>query len=146
MKLLSTAWRYNPKANLTNEVRFGFNWAPFDLPRGAGHPEVLLAATSGSLILPAASPTRSTTSARQGRNTDTYHFADNANWVHTGTPCLLRSQAQVARIEQYNDAGITPTYTLGTGSGNTRLTAPHSRDQRQDLRLRTACSPRWPVT
>ena len=29
----------------------------------------------------------------------------------------------MTRIEQYNDAGITPTYTLGIGSGNTGLTA-----------------------
>src|SRR4029077_10364817 len=27
-KLLSSAWRWNLKPNLTNEVRFGFDWAP----------------------------------------------------------------------------------------------------------------------
>jgi len=32
-------------------------------------------------------------------------------------------KAKVVRIEQYNDAGITPSYTLGIGTGNTGLVA-----------------------
>ena len=28
INFLSTAWRWNPKATVTNEVRFGFNFAP----------------------------------------------------------------------------------------------------------------------
>ena len=52
VKLLSAAWRSNPKANLTNEVRFGFNWRAVHLPRRSGHPELLHRATSGSLISP----------------------------------------------------------------------------------------------
>lgn len=115
VKLMSAVWRSNPKPNLTNELRFGFNWAPTIFLAAQDMPQYFIAGTSFT------NPVNSFRT--QGRNTDTYNFADNANWVHNTHTVSFGFQAQTTRIEQYNDAGITPTYTLGIGSGNTGLTA-----------------------
>jgi len=114
-KLLSVAWRSNPKSNLTNEARFGFNLAPGLFIASGDIPQYYLGGLSFT------NPVN--TFRSQGRYTNTYNFSDTMNWVH-GTHTLTAGfQGQVTRIEQYNDAGITPTYTLGIGSGNTGLTA-----------------------
>jgi len=113
VKLMSAAWRYSPKPNLTNEVRFGFNWAPSIFLAAQDIPKYYV--TGLTFTNPV------NTFRTQGRNTDTYNFADNASWVHGPHSVSFGFQAQTTRIEQYNDAGITPTYTLGT-AGNTLLT------------------------
>jgi outer membrane receptor protein involved in Fe transport len=115
VKLMSAAWRSNPKANLTNEARFGFNWAPAIFLAAQDIPAYYLGGLSFTNPI--------NTFRTQGRNTDTYNFADNANWVHGTHTFSFGFQGQRTRIEQYNDAGITPTFTLGIGSGNTGLTA-----------------------
>src|ERR1035441_6444395 len=46
VKLLSTAWRWNPKSTLTNEVRFGFNLAPATFDVSGTAPASLITGTS----------------------------------------------------------------------------------------------------
>ncbi len=113
VKLMSSAWRFSPKPNLTNEVRFGFNWAPGIFVAAQDTPQYFL--TGFTFTNPI------NTFRTQGRNTDTYNFADNANWVHGSHTVSFGVQAQTSRIEQYNDIGITPSYALGA-TGNTLLT------------------------
>jgi hypothetical protein len=115
VKLLSAAWRSNPKANLTNEVRFGFNWAPAIFLAAQDIPKYYVTGLTFTNPI--------NTFRTQGRNTDTYNFADNGNWVHHAHTVSFGFQGQTSRIEQYNDASITPTFTLGIGAGNTGLTA-----------------------
>jgi hypothetical protein len=112
-KLLSVAWRTNPTPSLTNEVRFGFNWAPAVFLASQDIPSYYLTGTAFT------NPINSYRT--QGRNTDTYNFADNANWVKGRHTLAFGAQGQLVRIEQYNDGGITPTYTVGLGT-NTGLT------------------------
>jgi hypothetical protein len=114
-KLMSAAWRWNPKPTLTNEARFGFNWAPAAFLAAQDIPSYFVSGMNFTNPI--------NTFRTQGRNTDTYQFSDNANWVHNKHTVAFGFQTQRVRIEQYNDAGITPTYTLGIGTGNTGLTA-----------------------
>ena len=112
-KLLSAAWRTNPTAVADQRSPLRLQLGAGDLPRVAGHPELLSHR--------AAFTNPMNTYRTQGRNTDTYNFADNANWVKGKHTLAFGAQGQLVRIEQYNDAGITPTYTLGLGT-NTGLT------------------------
>ena len=121
-KLLSSAWRWNPTSSLTNEARFGFNWAPGVFLAAQDTPAYfvtmpMLTSTTFFITNPV------NTFRTQGRNTDTYQFSDNANWVHNKHAVSFGFQTQAVRIEQYNDAGITPSYGLGPGTGNTGLVA-----------------------
>lgn len=115
-KLLSVAWRYNPKPTMTNEVRFGFNWAPAVFLDEQTIPTYFITGTT--YTSPVAGVLRT-----QGRNTDTYNFADNASWVHGAHTFQFGYQQQDVRIEQYNDAGITPSYSLGLGLNTPGLTS-----------------------
>src|SRR5262249_21382120 len=58
----------------------------------------------------------------QGRYTNTYNVNDNASWVHGKHTVQFGYQLQRLYVAPYNDAGITPTYTVGLGTGNTGLT------------------------
>jgi len=113
-KLMSSSWRWSPKPNLTNEVRFGFDWAPAIFLDSQAIPNFFI---TGTLF------TNPTTVLRtQGRNTDTYNFADNANYIRGAHTFQFGFQMQRDPIEQFNDAGITPSYGLGIGTGNQGLT------------------------
>ncbi len=115
VQFMSSAWRWNPKPNVTNEVRFGFNWAPAVFLAAQDIPNAFFTGTSFTNPI--------NTFRTQGRNTDSWQLSDNANWVHGAHTVSFGFQSQRTRIEIYNDAGITPTYALGIGTGNTGLTA-----------------------
>lgn len=115
VKLLSTSWRWNPKSTLTNEVRFGFNLAPATFDVTGTTPAYLITGTSYT------SPVN--TFLPQGRFTDTYHIADNANWVHGTHTLSFGFQSQIVRIQPYNAAGDVASYGVGIGAGQTGLTA-----------------------
>ena len=111
-KLLSTVWRSNPKPTVTNEVRFGFNLAPGLFLTSEQFPNAIF----GGLIY--GNPVN--TFRAQGRYTNTYNFADNAAWVKGKHNLTFGYQLQRFYTSPYNDAGITPTYTLGMSAANTR--------------------------
>ena len=121
VKLLSTSWRWNPKPTLTNELRFGFNMAPSTFDVSGALPTFLVtgAGTTGGTSY--TSPVNSF--LPQGRFTNTYHWADNASWVHERHTVQFGFQAQLTHINPYNAAGDVPTYTVGIGAGQTGLTA-----------------------
>jgi len=116
--LLSATWRWNPAPAITNELRGGFNLAPalFDTSENFGSYQLaaagLLFSNPENTFLP------------QGRNTNTYHFADNASYTRGRHNIQFGFQVQNIRINFYDAAGTLPVYTLGISSGNTNgLTA-----------------------
>jgi Carboxypeptidase regulatory-like domain/TonB dependent receptor-like, beta-barrel len=115
VKLLSTSWRWNPKSTLTNEVRFGFNMAPATFDVSGTTPSYLVTGTSYT------SPVN--TFLPQGRFTNTYHLADNANWVHGTHTVSFGFQSQIVHIQPYNAAGDVASYGVGIGAGQTGLTS-----------------------
>ncbi len=54
----------------------------------------------------------------QGRFTNTYAFSDNAAWVKGKHNVSFGFQLQRDYTSPYNDAGITPTYTVGISTAN----------------------------
>ena len=122
VKLLSTTWRWNPKPTLTNEVRFGFNIAPAIFAASQAIPAYFVdnLITSGSST--SANPINNFRS--QGRNVNTYQVMDNAAWVKGKHSITFGVHTQFTSVAPYNDAAITPAYTLGVGTGgNVGLTA-----------------------
>src|SRR6185369_17545332 len=72
-KLLSTVWRWSPKANLTNEARFGFYKVPRITRATQDIPNFFV---TGTLYTNPVLTVRTS-----GRKTDNYDFADNANYL-----------------------------------------------------------------
>jgi hypothetical protein len=115
VKAMSFGWRTNPTARLTNEARMGFNLAPALFISTENFPTAILAPPSFSNPL--------NTFRSQGRFVDTYNFADNVAWAKGKHSFQFGYQQEIIYVAPYNDAGITATYTLGTGTGNTGLSA-----------------------
>jgi TonB dependent receptor len=109
-KFVSGMWRYSPKVNLTNEARFGFNLAPALFIDSQTIPNLFVSGTLYSN--PVAGVLRS-----QGRYTNTYSLSDSASYLRGKHTIQFGYQSQWTRVQQFNDAGITPTYTLGVGTG-----------------------------
>jgi hypothetical protein len=110
VNLLSVGWRYNPAATLTNEARFGFNFAPALFLTNQDFGNDIIGGTLFS--------TPVATFRGQGRWTDTYNFADNASYYHGAHSIQFGFQLQDDHTKPYNDAGITPTYTVGISTAN----------------------------
>jgi hypothetical protein len=111
-KFLSTAWRWNSGGNITNEARFGFDLAPavFATTQNFSKPGYLLSGFSTTLPTPDFEP--------QGRNTHTWAWKDNANWVHGNHVIAFGGQLQRVTIFTYNNFGVTPVYTLDINGAN----------------------------
>src|SRR6266446_9544914 len=112
---LSSSWRWNPGARFVNEVRGGFNLAPgtFDTSEKFG----------SFLIEGMVFSNPINTFRNQGRATDTYALGDNATYIRGRHTIQFGFQTQRIRAAPYNDAGITPTYTLLVGDGQDGVTA-----------------------
>jgi hypothetical protein len=110
--LASVGWRWSPTAQWTNELRAGFNLAPGDF---------LTSEKFGNYILDGMTYTNPVNTFRaQGRNTNTYNLSDNGGWSHGRHSLQFGFQMQRVRVREYDEAGITPTYTIGIG-GNAGL-------------------------
>jgi hypothetical protein len=117
VKLFSGVWRWVPKANLTNEVRYGFNLAPALFLTNENFGSAIFAnyvAGTGGLIF--SNPVN--TFRGQGRFTNTYNFADNGSYTRGKHNIQFGYQLQRNYTEPYNDAGITPVYSLAMSSAN----------------------------
>jgi hypothetical protein len=112
-KFTSGSWRFTPTASLTNELRGGFNLAPgiFATSQQFGSAIVTGFVFNNPL----------NTFRAQGRNTNTYNLNDNATWVHGKHYMKFGFAYQSIHTAPYNDAGITPTYTIGLGAGHSGL-------------------------
>lgn len=113
--LLSTSWRWNPTPTLTNEVRFGFNLAPTTFDITGKLPAYLITGTSYTNPLNTVLP--------NGRNTNTYQWADNASWVHGRHVVQFGAQAMIEHIQPYSYAATLPSFGVGMGAGQTGLSA-----------------------
>jgi hypothetical protein len=114
-KFLSAAWRWSPLASLTNEVRGGFNLAPITFDTSEQFGERIL---SGMVYSNPVNVFRA-----EGRNTDTFAFADNVAFIRGRHLLQFGFQSQHIRVDTWNDGGITPTYFIGMGLGNPSLTS-----------------------
>ncbi len=115
VKFVSGSWRFTPTPTITNELRGGLNLAP------------AIFATSqqfGSSIIDGFVFNNPLNTFRgQGRNTNTYNINDNATWVKGKHFVKFGMSYQSIRTAPYNDAGITPVYTIGLGNGHQGLVA-----------------------
>jgi hypothetical protein len=112
-KLLSLAWRWNPRPSLTNEVRGGFNLAPltFDTDEKLGDKIITGTLYSNPVNLFQA----------QGRNTRNFDLMDNAAWFRGKHFLEWGFQGESIRVRTFDNSGITPDYVLGIGFGNPGL-------------------------
>lgn len=103
---ISLGWTWAIRSNFTNEVRGGyFNSEPV-FNRTEATPSQFLAlplVTNPEL-----------TFMDQGRFVDTYNLQDNATYIAGNHTFRFGGQFQRVIIDAFNDAGIVPTFTLGT--------------------------------
>lgn len=110
----TAAYRRVMSSNFVNEIRYGLftSVVPFDstyqLP--AFH-------ISNPLVT---HPT--TTFMSQGRNTKSFNLQDNADYIWGNHNFKFGGQLQFFKVNAYNDAGVVPTYTLGTGTNTPSFT------------------------
>lgn len=109
---LSSAWRWNSGGNVTNEARFGFDLAPaiFASTQDFSKPGYLLSGFATTLPTPDFEP--------QGRETHTWAWRDNANWVHGNHVISFGGEVQRVTIFAYDNFGVTATYGLGINAAN----------------------------
>ncbi|MBS1872714.1 MAG: TonB-dependent receptor [Acidobacteria bacterium] len=112
-KLFTMAWRWAPTPTLTNELRGGLNFAPAVFATSEQFPSSIIDGFVWNNPL--------NTFRAQGRNTRTYNLNDNASWVKGKHFVKFGFSFQDIRTAPYNDAGITPTYTIGMGAGHQGL-------------------------
>jgi hypothetical protein len=112
-KLLSVAWRWNPSPRITNELRYGMNLSPVPFLTNENFGDYLV----GGLVFN--NPVN--TFRAQGRTTNTYTVLDNASWVKGRHNIQFGGQWQKVTTAPFNDAGITPTYNVGIGTGQRGL-------------------------
>lgn len=77
----------------------------------------------GDYILSVPLVTSPMTFLDQGRNTKAFNFQSNADWILGDHTLRFGGQAQVFRVNAYNDVSITPTVTLSSGSATTFVTS-----------------------
>ncbi len=113
--LLSSSWRWNPSASFTNELRGGFNLAPgyFDITQKPPSYFIDQSALNSDPLF--SNPLN--TNLRQGRDTNTYNFSDNASLVRGRHNLQFGFQMQRIQVQPVDAAGIVFTYFLGTGTG-----------------------------
>lgn len=113
VNFISIGWRTNPRATLTNELRFGFTWnKPFFGTRQETQPFFVAGLFFNSPI---------GTFLPQGRDVYTYNFNNNTAWTKGKHTVQFGVNFMPQLVNPYNSAGIVPTYTLGIGPGQTGL-------------------------
>ncbi|RPJ80757.1 MAG: carboxypeptidase regulatory-like domain-containing protein, partial [Acidobacteria bacterium] len=118
-RLGSGSWRATLSPAITNELRFGAQWAPVEFTnqetfqRGyqilfsdAGLGEVDLFENPIQNFMP------------QGRNAPVYDLLDNMSWVKGNHTFKFGGNYRALRVDQFNAAGTVPAYILGFGTGN----------------------------
>ena len=113
--LLAVAWRTNPKANWTNEVRAGMNLAPATFGYTGGTPPPYLI---GGTIYSTPDALAGSPILAQGRNTRTYSIQDNATWTHGRHTLKFGAFYQADYVRTYDYTGTIPVYNVGIESTN----------------------------
>ena len=118
-RLGSYSWRSFFTNNLTNTLRFGFQWAPVDFVNTEtfqrGYKIQFSDAGLGETDL-FVNPTQNF--APQGRNSPFYDLSDNATWVKGRHAFKFGGTYRRSKVDQYGQGGIIPEYILGFGTGN----------------------------
>jgi hypothetical protein len=97
--------------NITNEARYGRQWAPVGFLRDS--------APTTPYHLSFASVTNfDNTFMSQGRETIVNQFVDNAAWTKGAHTIRFGGDFQEVFADTFNDAGIHPTIQLGSNSAN----------------------------
>ncbi|HMV85803.1 MAG TPA: TonB-dependent receptor [Blastocatellia bacterium] len=114
-KLLVLSYRWTPTARLSNEIRGGSfrSVVPFDNTNP----------TPANYIVPTLISNPVVNFQDQGRFTRYYNFQDNADFTWGKHGLRFGGQLQYQEVDAYNDAGIVPTYTLGTNVNTPTLVA-----------------------
>src|SRR5262249_55055624 len=115
-KLFSAGWRWNPTSTFTNELRGGFNIAPVIFATSENFGDAVIGIAGGLFGNPI------NTFRLQRRNPTTYNLLDNASYLRGKHTFQFGFYSQRVYVENFNENGITPTITLGVGTGNTGLT------------------------
>jgi hypothetical protein len=116
-KFLATAWRWSPRSDFTNEVRFGFNLAPGFFKTSQKFGSYVLDDNGVNCpCLPFTDPDPNF--QPQGRNTRTWSWQDNASWSKGNHTLKFGTQIQRVTIFTTGSAGITPIYSLGFSGSN----------------------------
>src|SRR5262249_36144492 len=126
--LFSIGWRWNPSPSITNELRGGRSFPPVIFASSEKFPNAILGGTNNAGAIvgdPVANLFNSplNTFRTQGRNPVSWHLFDNAAYVRGTHNIQFGFHHQTLTVEPFNDAGTTPTYSLGIGTGNPGLTS-----------------------
>jgi hypothetical protein len=113
-KQFTAAYRRVFSANFINEVRGGFfgSEVPFNRLTPVGDYILALPLVTTPLQF-----------LNQGRNTKAFNIQDNADWIMGNHTIRFGGQAQIFRVNAYNDAQIYPVVTVAAGSATTFTTA-----------------------
>ena len=113
INFFSSAWRWSPSANFTNEVRFGFDLAPatFNTSQKFGPFFV----DNAALAFTSPDPNF----FFQGRDTHTWSWQDNANLLRGNHSLSFGMQVQRVTIDAVNDFGTSTDFAPGFSASNT---------------------------
>ncbi|HEY0429113.1 MAG TPA: carboxypeptidase-like regulatory domain-containing protein [Pyrinomonadaceae bacterium] len=114
-KQFTMAYRTLITSSFVNEVRGGFFSSEVPFNRTDALPDYFLA-------VPLVTVPENTFQS-QGRNTKTFMLQDNADYVWNKHTFRFGGQAQIFRVNAFNDVGTVPTVTIGTGASTPTLTA-----------------------
>ncbi|MBK7394147.1 MAG: TonB-dependent receptor [Chloracidobacterium sp.] len=114
-KQITMGYRRVFSSNFVNEFRGGLFKAivPFDStnPTPAYH------------LLPTLVSSPNNTFMDQGRFTKSYNYQSNGDWIYKNHNFKFGGQLQYFQVDAYNDAGITPTVSLGTNTNTPSFVA-----------------------
>lgn len=110
VNFLSTAWRWNPTNNLTNEFRFGLNFAPAVFTSTQNFGATIVTGTDFTNPNP--------NFFNQGRFTDTYNWAENMTWSHRNHTMSFGGYVSHITAAPYNFAGTSEGLALGFSVDN----------------------------
>ncbi|HLJ45928.1 MAG TPA: TonB-dependent receptor [Bryobacteraceae bacterium] len=113
--LFSASWRFNPTAQLTNEVRFGANINPIAFETPYQPSSYIEFAGPSSNLNPYLNPNQ----YNQGRRLHTYDIQDNASYIIGRHNLQFGVQMQLIRIPEYLDNGAVPVVAVGNINVNT---------------------------
>ncbi|HEU5411055.1 MAG TPA: TonB-dependent receptor, partial [Candidatus Acidoferrales bacterium] len=120
INFFSTAWRWSPNANFTNEVRFGFDLAPatFDTSQKFGSSFINTLVPGGTTTNDLAFTNPDPNFFFQGRDTHTWSYQDNANWLHGNHSIIAGVQLQRVTIDEFNAVNTSTDFAVGFSTAN----------------------------
>ena len=113
-KQFTVAYRRIFSSNFINEARGGYFGSEVPFNRLSPVPDYILAVP---LI------TTPLAFLNQGRNTKGFNIQDNADWIVGNHTIRFGGQAQIFRVNAYNDAQIYPVVTIASGTATSFTTA-----------------------